>query len=143
MTGRQAPERPPKSEISAQRPKNPPSEKSAIDVSQRDARTEFRRSLLQPTIEHASLNVMAYRARYGELSRHIVDLSDLGILPIVTKEEILQDPDSFRDPTIAVAATQYTGGTTQRRLALQRGREELTYIERFFELVNESTDKSA
>ena len=95
-------------------------------------REEIRNLLLPGTIQHAITNVAAYRKLLGSGASQLQRISDLRNLPIVEKEMMLDDTESFRDPNIATMLIQHTTGTSGNMLVLHRGAEEVEFINQFF-----------
>lgn len=100
------------------------------------ARSAFRDELLPETLALA-----ARLPGYAELARHlpVEDTTGLAALPIVTKEEMLRDPPSWRDTSVPSAYVQHTGGTTGMTLPVHRTGAEVEYAARFYEQLFAST----
>ena len=110
---------------------------AVASMSTAQARRELRDRLLAGTIEHACDRVPAYRERYGDLGHRVRTVGELSLLPIITKDVMIADPNAFLDPRIESAIVQHTTGTTNVPLHVHRGHAELDYVHRFFAKVLE------
>ena len=95
-------------------------------------RAALRDRLLPGTVDHAARHVPFYARTCAEFVGRIKTLPGLAGLPIVTKADLMREPDEFRDPEAKTALVQHTGGTTGRPLFIHRGEAEVAFLRQFF-----------
>jgi hypothetical protein len=100
---------------------------------QQSSRDKLISMLLPKTISHAVSKVPAYRKRINIIDGITLDsIGDLQLLPITTKDEMLSEIEDFRDNTLETALVQHTGGTSGKVLTLYRSKEEIDFLQQFY-----------
>lgn len=97
-----------------------------------EARTVFRETLLPLTLAHATKNSQFYSTQLGERVSGIKRVEDLAKLPLLFKEDILQNFGRFHCGIQPPALIQHTTGTTGHPLQILRSFAEIAFIRSFF-----------
>lgn len=92
----------------------------------------FRENLLKSTIAWCMERSAFYRARFGELGAAFRGLADLPRLPILLRDEVIDNQPLLLCEQVQPSCVQYTTGTTGRFLTLYRSPAEVAFISEFF-----------
>jgi phenylacetate-coenzyme A ligase PaaK-like adenylate-forming protein len=94
------------------------------------AAQELRAELLRETIEWCRASSPFYRARFAGLGE-ISTLDDLAAVPVIFREDVVENHDALRCDSSLPAAIQHTTGTTGSFLQMYRGAAEQAFVWQF------------
>jgi len=95
-------------------------------------RTNLREQLLIATVKDARKHIPSFGQPHYRALSEVRSLDDLCAVPLLTKKQITDSPESFRNPRLKTALLQHTSGTSGHMLFVQRSYEELKAISDFF-----------
>jgi len=92
----------------------------------------FRETLFLDTVKWCYNRSSFYRKKFGSTFNEVNKLSDISKLPILFRDEIIENFDAMQCNENLPSHVQYTTGTTGNFLQLNRSYEETLFINKFY-----------
>lgn len=90
-------------------------------------RRKIHEMLLPKTIEYARRSIPAYQGRFAAFDKPPTLVEHLAPFPLLYKQDLLNDPQAFRNAALKTTFLQHTSGTTGTALLMHRCQEEVDF----------------